>query len=76
MTPAAIMIAWPQFSLADDISKTSFNADTTVYTIRDLWKSRNLGTTEQALRADIPSHDVLMLRMTKSSTIQKEAHTK
>jgi alpha-galactosidase len=36
-----------------------------VYQIRDLWAGRDLGSTREALAADVPGHDVLMLRLDK-----------
>lgn len=59
-----IDIDWPQYAMSDDLSKMAFNSTTTVYTIRDLWKAQDLGTTQRTLRADIPPRDVLMLRLT------------
>lgn len=35
------------------------------YTVRDLWKHKDLGTTEKNLTATIPSHGCLMVRISK-----------
>lgn len=59
-----IDIDWPRYAIADDYSKTALNTATTVYTVRDLWKARDLGTTGQTLRADVPSRDVFMVKLT------------
>jgi alpha-galactosidase len=35
------------------------------YAVRDLWKHKNIGTTSSKLKSTIPSHGVLLLRLTK-----------
>ena len=35
------------------------------YTIRDLWQHKDIGTTQDRLKADIPPHGVLMVRLRK-----------
>jgi hypothetical protein len=37
----------------------------TSYALRDLWTKQNLGTTKDVLNAEVPSHDVLMIRLEK-----------
>jgi alpha-galactosidase len=39
------------------------NFKTTTYTVRDLWKHQNIGTTKDAVKAAIPAHGVLMVRL-------------
>jgi hypothetical protein len=39
--------------------------DTTTYGVRNLWTKKDIGTTAAALTADVPGHDVLMLRLHK-----------
>ena len=35
------------------------------YTVRDIWQHKNIGKTTDRLKADIPSHGVLMVRLVK-----------
>lgn len=54
---------WSKNIVSDDLSKVTLNANIVIYKIRDLWKNRNLSTTQQKLNADVDSHDVLTLRL-------------
>jgi alpha-galactosidase len=56
---------WENETVADDLSKREAKFDTTTYSIRDLWTKKGLGTTKQVLDAEVPAHDVLMLRLNK-----------
>jgi alpha-galactosidase len=56
---------WKENSIKDDFSHRQLDAKKTVYRIRDLWAKKDLGTTETPLRAVVPSHDVLMFRLSK-----------
>ena len=65
LKPQKVSFNWDNEAVADTLSgrKTQFN--NTVYNIEDLWNNKNIGTTKEALNADIPEHDVLMLRLKK-----------
>jgi alpha-galactosidase len=56
---------WAKKYIADDISKKTLNTNKTTYSIKDLWTKKNLGSTKKNLIAEIPSHDVLMVRLVK-----------
>jgi alpha-galactosidase len=56
---------WSKKNISDDISKKTLNTNDFTYSIKDLWSKKNLGTTKKSLRAEIPPHDVLMIRLTK-----------
>lgn len=56
---------WKHHGVTDGFSKMEFDAAKTEYKIRDLWSKKNLGTTATALKTVVPSHDVVMLRLTK-----------
>ncbi len=56
---------WSKKNISDDISKNTLNTNDDAFSIKDLWTKKNLGTTKRNLIADIPSHDVLMVRLTK-----------
>ena len=54
---------WSKNNIADDISKNTLNTNDVAYSIKDLWTKKNLGTTKKNLTAEIPLHDVLMVRL-------------
>jgi alpha-galactosidase len=58
---------WKQHPIDDAWAKRSLDARTTTYGLRDLWKDRGLGTTSTPLRAEIPSHDVLFVRLSREA---------
>jgi len=35
------------------------------YEIRDIWKKKNIGTTDSKYNFEIASHDVILLKLTK-----------
>ena len=54
---------WVRESVSDSFSKRDARFDTARYAVRDLWTKRDAGTTATALSAEVPGHDVLMLRL-------------
>ncbi len=56
---------WSKNVVDDGLSKMILDANSTTYRIRDLWNHRDLGTTQKSLSAEVGSHDVLMVRLTK-----------
>jgi alpha-galactosidase len=54
---------WVRESVSDSVSKRDARFDTARYAVRDLWTKRDAGTTATALSAEVPGHDVLMLRL-------------
>lgn len=64
-TSQEVRFDWRNETVKDDSSGRSARFDTTTYRIRDLWAKRDLGSTGETLRADIPAHDVLMLRLVR-----------
>jgi alpha-galactosidase len=56
---------WAANVVGDDISKKTLNAKEATYSIRDLWAKKSLGTTSKILSAEIPVHDVLLIRLVR-----------
>jgi alpha-galactosidase len=56
---------WKAETVADDLSKRDAAFATTRYKLRNLWNGRFEGNTGKVLRATVPGHDVLLLRLTK-----------
>lgn len=63
--PASFEYDWKKNHIIDNVAKTELRFDQKPYSIRDLWIKKNIGTTENLLKATIPGHDVLMLRLSK-----------
>jgi alpha-galactosidase len=56
---------WKNKKVTDDLSKRDANFAATTYRLRNLWTNKDAGTTAETLAAEIPGHDVLMLRLGK-----------
>jgi alpha-galactosidase len=56
---------WKAETVADDLSKRDAAFATTRYKLRNLWNGQFEGNTGKVLRATVPGHDVLLLRLTK-----------
>jgi len=54
---------WQQHNIADTVSKKTLNPKSVTYKIRDLWTKKEIGNTTKTLKTTIPTHDVLMLRL-------------
>jgi alpha-galactosidase len=64
-TPRAFSFDWKNEKVADDLSKRDAHFDSTTYSLHDLWTKKDMGTTKNILTAEIPGHDVLVLRLAK-----------
>jgi alpha-galactosidase len=60
-----IDVDWSRMVIGDDISKTSLNPNEGFFMVRDVWLKKNISDTKKKLSAEIPSHDVLMVRLIK-----------
>jgi len=56
---------WQNETVTDDLFNKALDPKTTTYQIRDLWTKKDLGTTKKILKANLLSHDVLMIRLIK-----------
>lgn len=65
-----IQFDWTKHWIADDISQRTLDTKGTVYTIRDLWVKKNIGTTAKPLTAEIEVHDVLLVRLIHPSNLR------
>jgi alpha-galactosidase len=57
---------WKSEKVSDALSKREARFDANTYALRDLWAGREAGDTRRALSADLPPHDVLMLRLKRT----------
>ena len=63
-SPCEFNFNWNDHHIADNINNMEINFDRDNYKIRDLWLKKDAGTTKKILKAEIQSHDVLLLRLT------------
>lgn len=56
---------WKEEKVSDAFSNRDAAFDKTVYSLRNLWTKEKAGDTKKVLNAEVPSHDVLMLRLIK-----------
>ena len=56
---------WSTMVVVDTLSKRTLDTAGKRYLIRDLWAQKDRGTTRRSFTAEIPSHDVVMLRLTE-----------
>jgi len=54
---------WKSEKVNDTFAKRDANFSTTTYSLRNLWTKKEAGTTKETFAAEIPGHDVLMLRL-------------
>jgi alpha-galactosidase len=59
----AIDFDWMKNVVSDDVSKRKLDATAETFKIKDVWTKKELGDTKKVLKAEVPSHDVLMLRL-------------
>ena len=56
---------WSSHVINDEFSSRTLDPTKEVYTLRDLWGKKSLGTTQKKLTSEIASHDVLLLRLAR-----------
>ncbi|WP_026713037.1 glycoside hydrolase family 27 protein [Flavobacterium daejeonense] len=56
---------WKKHTIKDTDFNMEANLATTIYKIKDLWKNKMIGSTKKAFSAEIPSHDVITLKLMK-----------
>jgi len=61
--PRKVRFDWRREDVKDDLSGRRASFDASKYRVRDVWTGRELGTTADALVAEVPGHDVVMLRL-------------
>jgi len=63
--PQTITYDWAAHIIQDKVSNTDVDFSKTSFKVRDLWAHKDVGTTQKAFKQTIPSHDVVMLKLTK-----------
>ena len=57
--------SWKNEKVNHTFAKRDAAFESTTYGVRDLWTKDDRGTTKTDLAAEVPGHDVLMLRLAK-----------
>ena len=68
--PKTIDFDWKNRYIDDALSSRQIDARKTTYSVRDLWTKKNMGTTDAPLRAVVPPHEVLLLRLDKTGNLR------
>lgn len=63
--PRKLDFKWQDNIIKDTLSGRVLNSTKVRYTIKNLWTNKSMGTTRRNLKAEIPSHDVLMILLKK-----------
>jgi len=63
--PQKINFNWKEHPVKDDLSKTYINFNQTEYKIKDIETGKEKGKTKSAFEVIVPSHDVVMIRLSK-----------
>ena len=56
---------WSKNVVTDTVAHRTLNTNETVFTLRNLWTKKNVGSTKKNLQAVVPSHDVFVVRLGK-----------
>jgi alpha-galactosidase len=59
----SVTFDWKNETVTDSLSNRDANFATTTYHLRNLWTKSDAGTTQNPLTAEIPGHDILLLRL-------------
>ncbi len=66
ISPQKVTFDWKKEAVNDtEVSKREARFDTVTYAARNVWTGADAGTTADALSAEVPGHDVLLLRLSK-----------
>ncbi len=73
--PKAVTFDWKNNVVKDSLSNAELNANAQPYDIVDLWTNKAMGNTNKMLKSNVPSHDVLMIYLSKQQkTVGKKKH--
>lgn len=58
-----ISYKWKSQTINDEFSKRSISFKEDTYYIRDLWAKKDMGSTDKKLKSEVPSYDVLLVKL-------------
>lgn len=73
LTPKEVDFDWQNENVMDSLSGRDAMFSKIIYRILNLWTDKSLGNTDRPLVAEVPGHDVLMLRLIKNFQFEKYA---
>jgi len=56
---------WKGYFIYDGDRNINYDFNKNTYKIRDLWQKKDVGTTKESYKTEIPGHDVALLRLNK-----------
>lgn len=59
----SVDLDWKSMSVTDSLSQREFNTSKEIFKIKDIWQNKESGDTRKPLKAVIPAHDVLCLKL-------------
>lgn len=62
-TPRNIELDWKTLSVTDSLSQRVLDTSNDTYKLKDIWQNKEIGDTRKTLKALIPAHDVLCLKL-------------
>lgn len=63
--PQTITYDWTAHAIKDATSKTDVDFNASTYRLHDVWSKKDAGSTKKAFKEAIPSHDVVVLTLSK-----------
>jgi len=63
--PQKINFDWKAENVKDEVFNKTADFSSSTCKLRNLWTKKSEGTTKKAFKAEVPGHDVVMLRLTK-----------
>lgn len=61
----SVELNWKENPVYDGVSGKNVEFHKTTYKIKDLWANKDAGTTDVSFKAQVPAHDVILLRLRK-----------
>lgn len=69
----AISFDWKKEIINDSLSGKELNAQTSTYTINNLWTKKSAGSTNKIFNTKVPPHDVVVLRLEVQKSKEKNS---
>ncbi|MBN2011210.1 glycoside hydrolase family 27 protein [candidate division KSB1 bacterium] len=63
MNTISVEYKWSEHRIEDGLNKIAFNFGENEYNVRDLWAKKNIGTTNDVLKRELASHDVIVVKL-------------
>ncbi len=75
-TAQPINFDWKNHTISDTVANRELNFTKDSFMLRNVWARKEMGNTQKILRATVPAHDVLMLRLTSANSRPKKKISK